>query len=525
MGTSRNRVGIYCRLSQEDRNKSRTDDDSESIKNQKLMLTEYAVSREWEIYSIYSDDDYTGTDHSRPEFNRLLKDAENGMIDIILCKSQSRFTRDMEDVEHYIHGLFPQWGVRFVSIVDNADTDIRGNKKSRQINAMVNEWYLEDMSESIKAVLTSHRKNGKFIGAFAPYGYQKDPADRSHLIPDEPAASVVRRIFSLYIQGFGKGTIAKMLNEEDIPCPSRYKNENGLGYKNQHCKGSPLWRYYSISSIIGNEVYIGNLVQNKSHSVSYKTKKKKPTGRSEWIRAEHTHEPVIDIKTWELAQTEARKRGRQESPAAAPVNIFSGKLVCGICGGSLGRHKSSRNVVDYRCNTHRYDSTKCPGTRITHRLLYGMILDSFTRHAALLADPDEIAANIGSNNDAEQYAERLRSAVAEAGAKEKQILEAQKSLLLSKVRGELSEENFRVLYDSFSDDLERCRRTTENRTAELEKLRDRKCGTDLHRQAAERYLGSGQLDKAIINLFIDRITVMPSEPYSRKAHLSVYWKF
>ncbi len=141
------KAAVYCRLSEEDRNKQFETDDSKSIQNQKTMLLQYAMEQGWELYNIYSDDDYTGSDRRRPEFNRLLKDAEAHKFDIVLCKTQSRFTRELELVEKYIHGLFPIWGIRFISIVDNADTANKGNKKSRQINGLVNEWYLEDMSE------------------------------------------------------------------------------------------------------------------------------------------------------------------------------------------------------------------------------------------------------------------------------------------------------------------------------------------------------------------------------------------
>ena len=140
------KVAIYCRLSEEDRNKESEDDDSNSIQNQKSMLNKYALEQGWEIFKVYSDDDYTGSDRRRPEFNNLLRDAKAQKFNIILCKTQSRFTRELELVEKYIHGLFPIWGIRFVSVVDNADTANKGNKKSRQINGLVNEWYLEDMS-------------------------------------------------------------------------------------------------------------------------------------------------------------------------------------------------------------------------------------------------------------------------------------------------------------------------------------------------------------------------------------------
>ena len=224
------KAAIYCRLSEEDRNKQCATDDSNSIQNQKAMLLQYAAEMGWEIYRIYSDDDYTGSDRRRPEFVRLLTDAEQRKFDIVLCKTQSRFTRELELVEKYIHGLFPIWGIRFVSIVDNADTANKGNKKSRQINGLVNEWYLEDMSENIRSVLTNRRENGFHIGAFALYGYKKDPEQKGHLIIDEEAAAVVREVFTLFASGMGKTAIARLLNDRGIPNPTEYKRLHGLRY-------------------------------------------------------------------------------------------------------------------------------------------------------------------------------------------------------------------------------------------------------------------------------------------------------
>ena len=220
---TKEKAAIYCRLSEEDKNKQNVTDDSGSIQNQKAMLFDYAQRMGWEIVSVYSDDDYTGSDRNRPAFKRLLADAQARKFDIILCKTQSRFTRELELVERYIHGLFPIWGIRFVSIVDNADTANKGNKKSRQINGLVNEWYLEDMSDSIKSALDSRRRNGFHIGSVALYGYKKDPDLKGHLIIDEEAAAVVREVFTLFSQGCGKTAIARILNDRGIPNPTEYK--------------------------------------------------------------------------------------------------------------------------------------------------------------------------------------------------------------------------------------------------------------------------------------------------------------
>ncbi len=226
------KAALYCRLSEEDRNKPAGTCDSGSIQNQKTMLLQYAMEQGWDVFDIYSDDDYAGADRRRPQFNRLLRDAQQHKFDIVLCKTQSRFTRELELVEKYIHGLFPAWGIRFVSIVDNADTASKGNKKSRQINGLVNEWYLEDMSDNIRSVLDSRRENGFHIGAFALYGYQKDPKQKGRLVIDEEAAAVVREVFTLFSQGYGKTAIARLLNDRGIPNPTEYKRQGvacGIG--------------------------------------------------------------------------------------------------------------------------------------------------------------------------------------------------------------------------------------------------------------------------------------------------------
>ena len=162
------------------------------------------MERGWDIYHIYCDEDYSGADRLRPDFNRMIQAAKEKQFQIILCKSQSRFTRDMELVEKYIHGLFPIWGIRFIAIADNADTEVKGNKKARQINGLVNEWYLEDLSENIRMVFDMKRRQGRYIGGFPVYGYQKDPKDHNHLIIEPEAAQVVRQIFRWSLEGHGK---------------------------------------------------------------------------------------------------------------------------------------------------------------------------------------------------------------------------------------------------------------------------------------------------------------------------------
>lgn len=351
------RAAIYCRLSEEDRNKRAPEDDSASIRNQKAMLTAWCAEKHWQVYDIYSDDDYTGSDRNRPEFQRLLADARQKKFDIVLCKSLSRFTREVELVERYIHGLFPRLGIRFVSIVDNADTAAPGNKKTRQINALVNEWYLEDLSENIRSVLTSRRRDGYHIGSFALYGYRKDPEQRGHLLVDDEAAAVVREVFGQYASGTGMTAIARQLNHRGIPNPTAYKQQQGLNYR-QPSGNSGLWTYSAISSLLRNEMYTGTLVQGKCGSVSYKTKENRPRPKEEWMRVPGTHEAIVSPALW--AQVQARLAQNARPMATGEAGPFTGIVRCAGCGHSLRTSKShGRRYL--HCPTHRIARDDCPG--------------------------------------------------------------------------------------------------------------------------------------------------------------------
>lgn len=298
------KAAIYCRLSEEDRDKKRKTDESESIHNQKELLKEYAAKKGWEVYQVYTDEDYGGSDRTRPAFGSLLADAEEKKFDIVLCKTQSRFTREVELVEKYIHGLFPIWGIRFVSVVDNADTANEGNKKARQINALVNEWYLEDMSESIRSVLDDKRKKGLHIGSFALYGYKKDPHQKGRIIIDPEAASVVKKIYAMAEEGFTVAAIAECLNRDGILNPTAYKQKKGLRYRQVSEK--TLWRGSGVSSILRNRMYTGTMVQGRQGSVSYKLRKNGQRPKEKWFIVENTHEPIIERERWEAVQNRGR---------------------------------------------------------------------------------------------------------------------------------------------------------------------------------------------------------------------------
>ena len=230
---SNNRAVLYLRLSKEDADKLKEGDDSASIKNQRLLLTDYALEHDFKIVGVYSDDDESGLYDNRPDFERMINDAKLGMFDIIIAKTQSRFSRNMEHIERYLHHELPNLGIRFIGVVDGVDTAVSANKKSRQINGLVNEWYCEDLSMNIRSSFRAKMRDGQYLGSSCPYGYIKDPENHNHLIIDKYAASIVREIFNLYLSGFGKAQIGNILSSRGILIPSIYKREIlGINYHN-----------------------------------------------------------------------------------------------------------------------------------------------------------------------------------------------------------------------------------------------------------------------------------------------------
>lgn len=280
-----NRAVLYLRLSKEDADKISKGDDSASIKNQRLLLTDYALTHNFKIVKVYSDDDESGLYDDRPDFEKMMIDAKLNEFDIIIAKTQSRFSRNMEHIEKYLHHDLPNLGIRFIGVVDGVDTDNEENKKSRQINGLVNEWYCEDLSKNIRSSFKAKMKNGQFLGSSCPYGYKKDPENHNHLVIDEYAAKIVKRIYKLYLSGYGKAKIGSILSSEGVLIPTLYKREVlGENYHNSRAlETTKNWSYQTIHTILNNETYIGNLIQNKVNTLSYKDKRKNtPEGKMDY---------------------------------------------------------------------------------------------------------------------------------------------------------------------------------------------------------------------------------------------------
>ena len=505
---------IYCRLSREDEEKT---GESESIQNQKSMLIHYAAEQGWDIWQVYCDEDYSGVDRERPGWNAMLEAAEQRRFQIILCKTQSRFTRDMELVERYIHGLFPLWGIRFVSVVDHTDTENRGNKKARQISGLINEWYLEDLSDNVRAVFEQKRRTGQYIGSFAPYGYRKDPADHNHLIIDEAAAETVRLIFRLFLGGAGVGQIAGILNGRGIMSPAGYRRSRSPSPPAQaQINASGLWSHTAVGRILRNEVYIGTTVQGIRRKASYKSKQLLSVPPEEWIRVAGTHEPVVERGDFDEVQRQIGRKNRQDG--AGRVHPLAGLVRCLDCGSAMKRLTTTyRGAAKSYLECGRYASSrKAPAcTKHTIRLegLTRLIEERILSHlsaycgADLKSSPAPPCALQGQAAERELDSLRQRRAALAA---------AMKTLYLDRSGGLITDQEFLELFGSLRADREACSR----RIAELES-RPADNAACKGPPAAAPF----QVSRELIRRMVKSIEIGERDPEANRQRVVIHWNF
>lgn len=519
-------VAIYCRLSDEDRDKQNITDESESIQNQKSMLVNYAVENGWDIYKIYCDEDYSGADIKRPEFQAMLEDCENRCVSIVLCKTQSRFSRDMEVVEKYIHNKFLEWNVRFISIVDHADTDVVGNKKSRQINGLINEWYLEDLSDNIRRTLKHKKQNGESTTSFALYGYIIDPNNKNHLIIDTVSSEVVKNIFDMYVSGMGYLSIVKKLNSENIPNPTAYKQQNNSNYRNLNQEKSKIgdkWTTSTIYSMLRKETYIGNLVQGKSQNISYKNKKRKLLPKSEWIRVEGTHEAIIDINIWEKVQSLLSSHTRVEK-GSGKRSVFSGKVKCLICGLGVAKNVccSGGKYFNYlKCKAFKQGGIDCTNSRSMRlETLEEIVIREINNILNEYYNPSEIKYTVEKQTTVDVLIQQQKPVLIMMEKKENNL----SKLYEDKLEGIITKEQYISYSKKFNDDIDVLRGKLENFDEQI-KLQYTDIDKEKNRtRILEKYQQVDILTEEIVDEFIN--TVFIGEKVNNKEReIVIDWKF
>lgn len=323
------KAGLYVRLSREDEDKKDTNDFSESIKNQKEFLTEYAIKNGYNIVDIYADDGISGTTFDRDDFNRMITDIENGKINMVITKDLSRLGRDYIKTGEYLEKYFPSRNIRYIAINDGYDSfkDENSNNEMAPFKAVFNDMYAKDISKKVRTALKTKQLKGEYLGTTAPLGYRKDKEIKGKLIIDEESSKYIKKIFKLFLSGKSINEIACILTELEIPTPSQYAKTTNT---QKYIKG--VWNDKSVGFILRNEVYIGNMIQNKKRKLNYKIDKQVEIPKDKWIKIENTHQPIISKEDFRMTQDMLKRRSYTHSKTKIyQTHLLSGLMFCGKC--------------------------------------------------------------------------------------------------------------------------------------------------------------------------------------------------
>ena len=436
----RKTVAVYARVS------TKSTEQVSSIENQTRYYTEKVEKTpNWEMLEIYSDDGHTGTDANRENFQRLLSDVMSGKINCVVVKDLSRFARNYSDAGSLIDNLFVQMGVRFISLAENVDSYLNPDSVSSiivPITNVMNDQYCYQTSKKIRQVFDYKRRNGQYIGAFAPYGYVKHPKDKHQLIIDPDAAEIVKLVFSLFLKGTSKRATALYLNEHGVPSPSAYKLQKGIPVSTRGYD-DPMWGARMIHSILTNPTYTGDLAQGRSRVKSYKVHEVESVPREEWVEVAGTHESIIDYETFDKVQA-LLQRDTRTSPKGREVHLFSGFLKCADCGRAITRSVGNNNNVYYACSTYKNRSrTACTMHSIKHNRLEAAVLFAVQQQVHLAVSYSEMIARINTAPVKKSQSIRLEELIAAKERELAKISRYKQSLYQDWKDGEITQQDYR----------------------------------------------------------------------------------
>ena len=505
------KTALYCRLSQDDG----IEGDSNSIQNQKAILQKFAEDHHFPSPCFYVDDGFSGGNFQRPAFQQMISDMENGEIGIIVTKDLSRLGRNQLHTGLYIEERFPMFGVRYIAINDNVDTDSNESNDLMPFKNLFNEWFIRDTSRKIRAVLNAKAERGERLGTRAPYGYRKDP-DTKKLIVDEDAAAIVRRIFAMCAGGSGPSQIARILKKEQILTPTMYAyTRYGITHTCLDTAHPYNWSDSAIANLLENEIYLGNTVNMKYSTKSYKDKRRVEHSREECLVFENTHPALITREVWDIVQR-VRKNKRRLTKMEEQ-NKYSGLVFCADCGSNMVLHRAHTMSASYNhftCRTYKKDGEACTGHYIRECVLDEIVLEDLRRvTSAAREHPEKFAAYIGSKQSAELQRE-IRRQEKELAAMRKRKAELDaifKKLYEDSVLDRITTEQFQMLSGSYTEEQNRITAGIPQKENEIQRLRETAIGTDSFLDKAKQYTDITGLTPELLRLFIERIVVHEKE--------------
>lgn len=526
-------TALYCRLSQEDENKG----DSDSIVNQKAILTKYAQDNGYPNIRIFVDDGYSGVSFKRPGFQELMELIEAGKVGILITKDLSRLGRNYIEVGNYTEFVFPRHGVRYIAINDSYDTFFKDGNELAPFKNLFNEWFARDTSKKIRAVFKAKAERGERIGTTVPYGYMRDPnsGKNCHLIVNGETASVVKLIFSLCAEGKGPRIIANILKEKRILKPTMYRYMKEGKYGTVTDTDNPYgWTDRTVAGILDNEIYLGHTVNCRTEIVSFKDKRKKTRPKEEQIRVENTHEALVDHETWDAVRKVRESKRRRNS--MGDINKYSGLLYCADCGSKLYFARGTTikpeqfNFICSRYRKHMGEELCTPHT-IREVVLDEIVLEEIRKTVYYArANTAEFVEHIRKKTSS-QSKRVLNEKVAELSSAEKRVGEPKslfKRLYEDNVLGRISDEQFRLLSADYTDEQKDLQERIPILEYEVEKLKSESVSTQKFLDIANKYTDIKELTPEVLRTFISKIVIHERESKWSKTseqQVDIYFRY
>ena len=507
-------TALYCRLSQEDLRAG----ESLSIENQRLMLKDYAEKNGFHNCQYYVDDGYSGVSSNRPDYQRMLKDVENGLVGTVIVKDQSRLSRNYLEAGRLMDLLFPAYDVRFIAITDAVDS-AEGSNDWSGLKNYLNDFYARDTSKKIRAVQRAKGERGERVGATIAYGYMKDPNDSKHIVPDPETAPIIKRIFEMYASGKGIKKICAELEKDEVLSPSVYAfRKTGSRAGNPKLDKPYAWTIRTVRNMLSNQIYCGDTVNFKTYTKSYKLKKRIKNSPENMRVFKDTHEAIIDRVTFDLVQRHFS--GRKRADKRGDMDKYAGYLYCAECGSRLYLHhgKTSKDN-SFRCGHYESRKSDCTMHYIRESVIDAVVLQSLKKVTTYAREHSDEFFNMAMSNGEKEAKEQFKDSEKlrdEYESRIKQLETAISMLYMDRVTGRVSPER----YDSLSAGYEK---EQSDLKTKLDELDSKASAVKVREQCIREFIANAKenvnitkVTPELLRTFIKRIEVYEKpEKYAR----------
>lgn len=518
-------TALYCRLSRDDELAG----ESNSIKNQKLILSKYAEDNKFQNIKFFVDDGYSGTTFTRPAFMEMMELAENGQIGTIIVKDHSRLGRNRLIVGQLLEEDFVRLNIRYIAIMDNIDSS-KGLNDFLPIQDWFNEMHAKNTSQKVRAVLKSKGESGISLANNVPYGYKKDETDKTKWIIDEPSAEVVKEIYNLFIQGHGTFEIARILTERNIMTPAEYFISVGRKFPSKLQQFKHQWNATTVASILDRQEYIGDTVNFKYTIRSYKDKTKVAIPKENWQIFKNTHEPIIDEYTWNIAQE--LRNNRKKPTRSGKKSIFSGLLFCNDCGKKMYFQSpvTDRNTKDhYRCSSYKKNISLCTSHWITDEVLQVLVLENIQKVVSYMQNFEDLFIKEQLQKSSQDELKQIAKNKKELEQAKKRIIEIDNLFMHiyeDNISGKITDERFRNLSFNYDKEQKELKTKIEQLSKEIDHTEKKTTDLTQFISNVKKYTEITELTSEILNELIEKILVHQTEKINGKKvqEIDIYYR-